>query len=156
MSKIIRLTKGQAAIVDDEDYESLSKWNWYAQWSAFTKSFYAARGSRKAGRRTILMHRELLGLTSGSKLCADHINRDTLDNRRSNLRVATRSQNRVNSRLRCDSLTGFKGVSNSKSGRYRAQIRNKGKNTYLGTFDTPEEAFGVYSLAAKRLHGEFA
>lgn len=87
----------------------------------------------------------------------DHINRDKADNRIENLRLATRSQNNANSCRPRTNTSGFKGVSWSNAvGRWKAEIRARGKRYHLGYFDTPEEAHTAYCAAAKELHGEFA
>ncbi len=87
----------------------------------------------------------------------DHINGDRADNRISNLRLAVRSQNNANSRLRKDSTSGFKGVSFSKKmNKWYGQIRVNGKLIYLGSYRTPEEAHVAYVAAAEKHFGEFA
>ncbi|HEV8525455.1 MAG TPA: NUMOD4 domain-containing protein [Terriglobales bacterium] len=87
----------------------------------------------------------------------DHINRDTLDNRLSNLRVCTNAQNRLNSKQRSNSKAPYKGISYDKrSGKWRARIQVNGKTTWLGRFDTPEDARDAYRDAAVKHHGEFA
>ena len=87
----------------------------------------------------------------------DHINGDPADNRIANLRLATRSANSANTRKKCSSRNALKGVSFEKrGGRYRAQIRIQGKNTYLGTYDTEEEAHAAYMAAAEKEFGAFA
>lgn len=85
----------------------------------------------------------------------DHINLNKCDNRISNLREATRSQNAHNTAIVRTNTSGFKGVSRL-NGRWRAAIRYGGKRAYLGTFPTPEMAAAAYASAAKRLFGEFA
>lgn len=86
----------------------------------------------------------------------DHIDTNKLNNQISNLRPATRSQTLANIGLRKDSKTGFKGVSTTTSGRFRAYIYYEGTSYWLGTFDTPHEAAMARREAAERLHGEFA
>lgn len=85
----------------------------------------------------------------------DHINGNGHDNRLNNLRQATRTENRRNSRLPRNNTTGLKGV-HQKRKSFVAGIGNNGKYRYLGTFDTPEEAHAAYCKAARELHGEFA
>ena len=87
----------------------------------------------------------------------DHINGIKSDNRFSNLREASRSQNMRNTRTRSDSVSGFKGVTWTKEiNRWRAQIRINGGLKHIGYFDAAEDAFAAYILAAEELHGEFA
>lgn len=87
----------------------------------------------------------------------DHINGDTLDNRIKNLRNADCTENNCNRKRQYNNISGFKGVFLCKeTGRYRSQIRIKGKVSSLGRFDTPELAHEAYCLAADRIHGEFA
>lgn len=85
----------------------------------------------------------------------DHRDRDGLNNKWINLRHATRSQNKMNSKCRDDNKCGFKGVS-FKQGRWRPRIQVGSERIYLGGFDTPEEANAAYEAAAKRLVGQFA
>ncbi len=156
--KLIELTQGQFAIVDDADFEWLSKCKWYAQWNAKLKRFYARRTEYPAEGKPygVWMHRQILKLGRGDKRKADHINRlATLDNRRTNLRVATNSQNLMNQGIRADNKTGYKGVTKLGS-KWQASIMAQGKWKYLGLFLTPEEASAAYYRAAKELHGEFA
>jgi hypothetical protein len=87
----------------------------------------------------------------------DHINRVKTDNRIENLRPATSSQNKGNVGLSRTNASGYRGVSrNSRSGKWHAQIKINGKQTYLGRRDTPEEAALLYNEAATRHFGEFA
>jgi hypothetical protein len=86
----------------------------------------------------------------------DHINGDIADNRITNLRPATQSQNNANRRRSACNTSGRKGVFPVPSGRYVARIKNNGKQRYLGTFDTVEDAHAAYLTAARSLFGEFA
>jgi len=112
-TRTIPLTQGQVALVDEADFEWLAQWKWYARWAENTQSFYAVRNERSVGsssrQRAVFMHREILQLRPGDPRKGDHQNGDTLDNRRSNLRHATSSQNTINSRLRADNATGHHG-----------------------------------------------
>lgn len=87
----------------------------------------------------------------------DHINGDAADNRWANLREATREENNRNARRRRDNKSGFKGVYwNSRDLRWMASVRRGGKQRYLGSFTTPEEAHAAYASAARENYGEFA
>jgi hypothetical protein len=155
----IPLTKGQTAIVDAIDAD-LAQLKWYAMVRTYT--YYAARQKFIDGRYIhFRLHQEILPRILGRKLVkgeyVDHINGDGLDNRRSNLRLATKAQNQRNQRLRRDNKSGFKGVCwDNRAKKWRALIRFNGKQKTLGYFDTPEEAYEAYCAAAIELHGEFA
>jgi len=152
--KIITLTNGHETIVDDEDYAWLNQWKWYAKKDGNT--FYAVRQERENQQyKTILMHRQILGLGEGK--LTDHMNRDGLDNRRSNLRACTRSQNAMNQCRQKGCPSRFKGVTWHKGvGKWQARITASGNCTYLGLYDTEEEAALVYNRAALECFGEFA
>ncbi|MDT4872900.1 AP2 domain protein [compost metagenome] len=101
------------------------------------------------------MHRWLvLGREKGGGV--DHRDGNKLDNRRGNLRQATQGQNAKNTRLARNNTSGFKGVSRTAEGRWRARITVDRKEIRLGVFGTPEEAAAAYDKAAKQMHGEFA
>ena len=100
--------------------------------------------------------RLILGLVSGDRRVADHINGNPLDNRKLNLRACTYAENARNQRLRRDNKSGFKGVSQVSWNRWTAIIRPDGRNCCLGTFDSPEKAHQAYCEAAAWLYGEFA
>lgn len=159
--RLIPLTRNQNAIVDKEDFEWLSQWNWCAKWSERPKTFYATRGIRppENGRRgthqhVIKMHREILQCAPGEQ--TDHINGNGLDNRRANLRKCSIAQNNLNRPGNDVSVSGYKGVCKSnrpgRRKRWLARINEK----FIGMFNTPEEAARAYDEAAKKLHGEFA
>lgn len=143
--KEIKLTKGKVAIVDDEDFDSLSKFSWYAAKSK--KVWYAFMiGSRKS------MHSFIMGK---STLKIDHKDCNGLNNRRENLRFATNSQNSANKgSLNSNNTTGYRGVIKRKNN-WQAAIRFKRKVINLGRFDTPEEAAREVDKALKFYFGEF-
>lgn len=156
--RTIPLTQGQVAIVDDGDYEWLSQWKWSALWERYTRSFYATRneGGRK-NQRTVRMHRRILGLEYKDGKEGDHINGNTLDNRRSNLRIVTHLQNSWNRRGHRDNRSGVKGVhQHPKTLRWRARLNVKGKRIHLGYFKDKMEAHAAHSEALKVYHGDFA
>lgn len=98
----------------------------------------------------------MTGEFPGDKLDIDHINQVKFDNRFSNLRLASRSENMMNTGTRSDNKTGYKGVFFVKRlDKYMASIRVNYKSKHLGLFDTPEEASKAYILSAKRSHGSF-
>ncbi len=152
--RLITLTQGQFAIVDIEDFERIDKYNWYAKWYKSSGSFYAARNEYARGKqKTVLMHREIMRAPVGVEV--DHRFHDTLDNRKGKLRLAGHTGNTQNARKRKDNTTGFKGV--YPCGRkYRAQITSDGKQIYIGSFNSPEEAAIAYANKARELHGEFS
>jgi D-Tyr-tRNAtyr deacylase len=135
------------------------QWKWFAIWDPHTKGFYATRNGRKENGESvsIQMHREILGLSLGDKRKSDHANRNTLDNRRLNLRIATNSQNGWNQKCHSNSKTGLKGISFHKTtGLYQAEIRFGGKRIYLGKRATAEQAHELYKQASEELHKEFS
>jgi len=155
--KTIQLTQGQAALVDDEDYNRINAHKWCAQWHRNARSFYATRGSRDGygKRRAIHMHREVMGTETCE--CVDHINHNTLDNRRDNLRVCSNSQNQANQRLSTKNTSGFKGVYWYKErGKWRVNLKVNNKRCHCGYFVTALEAAIAYDKAAREAFGEFA
>lgn len=98
------------------------------------------------------LHRIIAGVDGPT---VDHADRDGLNNRRSNLRPATAPQNNANSKLNKRSVSGFKGVSKQSSG-WLATISAKGKPTYLGYYDTPQDAARAYDAELIARHGKFA
>jgi HNH endonuclease len=126
MAREIELTQGQVAIVDDEDYDWLSEWKWFALQDG--RTFYACRQlpSTKKKKRMVWMHRQILGAESGQEV--DHISGNGLDNRRSNLRMASHAENLSNQRRRAKVGTSvFKGVSwRPQQGKWLARIRHNG------------------------------
>jgi len=100
----------------------------------------------------LYLHRVIMAADDGVKV--DHRDRDGLNNRRSNLRIATLSQNNANS-FRPANRAGFRGVV-AVGKKWRAQIRRDGARVYLGLYETPEDAARTYDRAAREAHGEFA
>lgn len=155
MTKQIKLTQGRFALVDDCDYETLNKYNWSVSNGYATRAKSKKKGE-EGGTYVIFMHRAILGLGDKReyKTEVDHINRNKLDNRRSNLRVCTHKQNSVNQRK--GNRFGYKGIVKFAFNKYHAMIWDGKKNIHLGSFSTKEEAARAYDAAAKRLHGEYA
>jgi hypothetical protein len=119
-----------------------------------TNGYWTVRVGKK--RKRLLNHRIIFALVHGRwPNRIDHINMDRSDNRISNLREATRSQNAMNARKQRDNTSGFKGVSRWR-GKWQAKIQRDGKQRFLGAFSTPQDAALAYKNAAINLHGEFA
>lgn len=138
-------------LISKGDTPLVSKYRWYVDKDNFVKSgavIYEGYSS---------IHRLLAGLIKENNLTVDHINHNRLDNRRSNIRAATPSENSCNIRKRSNSKALYKGVySVEGSGKYYAQITVRGKCHRLGSFKNPEDAAIAYNFAAIELHGEFA
>ena len=153
--KSIELTQGRQTIVDSDDYIKFGQVKWY-----YGCGGYAIRNRNKEGadsynRVTVLLHREIMNAEQGSMI--DHINGDTLDNRKENLRFCTSSQNNINQKLRKDNKSGFKGVIwNKEAKKWRAEVGCKGKSVFVGDFMNLQEAARAYDKAAIELFGEFA
>jgi hypothetical protein len=153
MSKLIELTRGLFATVDDEDFELLCRHEWYS--SPCGGKMYASRSNWKKKPSTIRMHRVITNAAPGQYV--DHINGNTLDNRRANLRLCTQSQNLMNKRKMSNNTSGVSGVTWDKSkGKWQVTIRANFKNHFIGRYDTIAEATKARHEAVRRLHGEFA
>ncbi len=153
--KEIPLTKGQVALVDDEDYEALAKFKWHAH--KFSQTWCAARNVRgdDGVKRIVLMHRVIMGAPPGADV--DHRNHNGCDNRRENLRVCTRQQNLRNQRKRAGKSSRLKGVSLcGQTGRWAAALKVGTKKVWLGRFKTEADAGAAYDRAAREHFGEFA
>ncbi|WP_081790752.1 HNH endonuclease [Deinococcus phoenicis] len=139
--KEIVLSNGGVALVDDADFEYLSQWKWHR-----LNSGYAARTGWK---KKILMHRELAKPSEG--LQVDHIDRNKLNNQRSNLRCVTPSVNRRNTGMSSRNRSGYTGVSfNTEKGKWQAATRIDGKDYLIGRFKTVEDAKEAYDLFVAR------
>lgn len=147
--KKIKLTRGKYAIVDDEDFEWLNQWKWYC--SGYEYVVRSETGVKSNLRQNIFLHRILMNTPKGME--TDHINGNKLDNRKSNLRICTRSQNEINKSLGINNTSGFKGVSWHKN---RKKWQGKIQKKHLGYFDKKKNAIKTYNKTAKKLFGEFA
>jgi hypothetical protein len=150
----VTLTQGYEAIIDAADTPLVEGVNWYA--NVHRNTVYCVnRSQNETKKTTIRMHRVIMGDPDGFQI--DHIDGDGLNNRKSNLRLATRSENARNRRINKNSTSGLKGafwVESRK--RWRAEIKADGKKINLGYFNTPEAAYAAYVAASEKLHGEFA
>lgn len=154
--KEIKLTQGKIALIDDEDFEELSRYKWCAKKNR--KTFYAIRGIKKTNGKwtTLYMHRFILR-ESNSLVITDHKDENGLNNQKYNLRPCTASKNKMNRGKQANNTSGFKGVSwHKRMKKWKAEIEAKGKIFFLGLFLTPEEAYKAYCEAAQKHHKEFA
>jgi len=152
----IKLTKGQWALVDDRDYALVSQFTWRASFKG--KNIYAVRHVWEEGKdHSETMHRFILGVAD-PKVEVDHKDHNGLNNRRYNLRKATKQQNAAN-RLRgvVGTASPHRGVSWHKPrGKFRAYIKVNQRFLHLGLFSSELDAAKAYNDAAVKFFGEFA
>lgn len=153
--KQIELTKGQFALVDDEDFEELNQFKWHAIVARDT--FYAVRKIYTNKEKvSTMMHRVILG-TTNKKIQIDHKDGNGLNNQKNNLRESTASQNQSNTSYQKNNAFKHKGVGWHKgASKYRARITLNGKEYHLGLFEDIIDAAKAYDEKAKELFGEFA
>lgn len=139
------------AVVDDVDYDLVSRYRWYAT-KGWNTSIVYAYGF--VNGKTERMHSLILGKEPGK--VTDHIDNNGLNNRRANLRLVTPQQNTVRQRRRRNAIHPYRGITKSSPNRWAAQIGLNGNTVGLGHYDTPEEAARAYDRAAWEAWGEFA
>jgi hypothetical protein len=159
--KKIKLTRGYEAIVDDEDYEHLNQFKWAAQPKG-DGSIYAYRMSRRTysfeKRHNIRMHRDIVNCPENKVV--DHINHNTLDNRKVNLRISSHTENMRNRKLQKNNKLGTPGISFvpvNTNNPWRVTIRIGEKwPHYVGSYETKELAEQAYKDASIQYHGKFS
>ena len=149
--KQIKLTKGLFALVDDEDFEYLNQWKWCA-----TKAHNTYYAKRTVNKKSIQMHRIILGLTDPT-IFTDHIDHNGLNNQKNNLRKCTHSENMRNRSKKKQSSNNHIGVYFEKDrDLYGVRILVNKKHLRIGRFKTEEEAIKARNEAVLKYHGKFA
>jgi hypothetical protein len=148
--RYIPLTRGLFAIVDAEDYEWLSQYKWCAQFSEYTRTYYAVR---KCRGHTVFMHRMIMNPPGGKVV--DHMNGNGLDNRRCNLRICSPKENSCNKPKRRNTKSRFIGVYRRRN-KYQVILKHNGKAYGGGMFDDEVEAAKARDRLAIQLHGKYA
>lgn len=151
--KTIEVSGRLQAKVDDDLYDELQNYIWHESGKGYVATSIWLGNQCMPRQKEVYMHR--LIAEADHQQDVDHINGDRMDNRRSNLRIASRSQNLANQSVRARNSVGVKGVGKSGS-KYYAQITIHKEHHYLGVFDTIEDASRAYSLKALSAWGEFA
>jgi len=150
--KTIPLTKGKVALVDDYDFEWLNKYKWCVHGGRNGK-FYATR--KENGQCFVEMHRMIMQATPEVEI--DHINGNSLDNQRHNLRACTHAENCRNRKTQLNTTSQYKGVAwHKKTKKWCAYIRHNYKLLHLGNFHKEIDAAKAYDTKAIELFGEFA
>lgn len=149
----VPLTKGYEAVIDAADVPLVAGWRWGAKVRPWTT--YAARTDYSTGRKVeVKMHRLLMA--APAHLLVDHRDRNGLNNRRGNLRLATSAQNARNAGVNKNSLTGIRGVGwVARDSKWRARISCNGQSHLLGHFNCITAARLAYARASVKMHGEF-
>lgn len=153
----INIGNGLFAIIDNDDYERTKLYKWGTKYCKKSKKIQAVMSvNQSKWANSIYLHRLILNVND-SKILVDHLNMDVLDNRKVNLRLATRSTNAMNRNKQSNNTSGFKGVSWDKSrNKWESYINYNRKKIHLGRFDNKKEAANSYNNAAKLYHKEFA
>jgi len=149
--KEIKLTQGKVAFVDDEDYERINRFKWYAHNCGNT--FYATR-HKKNSTKLIRMHQEVMQRLS-IQAEIDHKNGNGLDNRKYNLRLCTHHQNQSNRHKSSKGTSIYRGV-HKKTNQRKWRVRIGKEGCHLGYYDDEIQAAKVYDTAAFARYGEFA
>ena len=148
--RYIPISQGKYAIVDDADFEWLSKYRWYCCWSPHKKTYYAQTSVKiDSKHKCVFMHRMILNAPKGKQ--TDHENGKGYDNRRENIKICTASENQHNQHA-VRGRSKYHGVSwNKASSKWRAKIMYNGTSYYLGLFDLESDAANAYESKKQEL-----
>lgn len=153
--KHLTLKCGAVVLLDDEDFEVVSRFSWRLGKRRYVGRSKHIPNSRKS--TTVSMHRLIMGLEHGDPRVVDHVDGNPLNNQKANLRIATVTENARNINRKRSNTSGYKGVCWNKDVRkWQSNIRSDGRRIHLGLFSTPEEAYAAYCEAALKYHGKFA
>ena len=141
------------SFVDDANYKWLNGFSWWAVPGGSGRKFYCYA---KVDDRVVSMHRLILNIINDSCKIGDHINGESLDNRRCNLRITTRSEMRYNAKGKLGSSSIYRGVKKLQSGNFCVSICYKGIESSLGTYKDEWKAAQIYNKKAIQVFGEYA
>ena len=144
-------------LIDSEDFYKLKDYNWFIEKNYKSNNIYVSayeNNNKPQKRSKISLHRTIVNAPAG--MVVDHINHNTLDNRKSNLRICTHSQNICNQKRNGNKSSIYKGLTKTKYGRYKTRIRFNKKIYELGTYKNEKLAAEIYNKKALELFGEFA
>jgi len=157
--KLIELSQGRVAIVDDKDFEWLSKWKWYYQYDKRCNTGYAKRNiGFWPHQKKVYMHIAIMKHHKrwGRRQEVDHIDNCGCDNRKVNLRLATRSKQTAHKGLLTNNTSGVTGVYwNKRRGAWKAEIMVNGKSKFLGYYSNKKDAIKKRQQAEIKYFGEF-
>jgi hypothetical protein len=151
--KVTNPNGGATFLIDEVDLDKVTSRTWHIT----NDGYVAARvsGNNKMGSKIEMLHRLIMRPPTG--MLVDHVNHIKTDNRRANLRLATKAENGMNARLSAGNRSGYKGVSfDKRSNRWRAYITREYRQIHLGYFDCARQAAQAYDATAANLFGEFA
>jgi hypothetical protein len=153
--KKIKLTKGKFALVDDEDFEYLNQWRWNVSTSGYARRLQYIKSSGYGNKdyTTVIVTMHRLINQTPDELFTDHINQNKLDNRKSNLRTVTKSQNGINRGKNKNNKSGYKGIYwDTWSEKWRAEIMTNSERIRLGRFVNIKDAVSVRKQAELKYH----
>ena len=150
----VKLTQDQVAIIDAEDLEKISTHRWCALWGPNRKSYVAATNVYESGKRVGLMYMHRLIMDAKKGEVVDHINGDSLLDKKNNLRICTPAENARNLPKSSRNTSGTKGII-KRNGKWIASIRMDGKVKHIGSYDFYEDALSARKDYEQKCYGEF-